>query len=363
MPHTIAEIADALGAEAAGDLTLTVTRPRPPLEAGPDDLALAMDKKFGTSVPESAARAAILWEGADWQAMGLEAAILVTRARWAMSGVTGLFDIAPEIAPGIHSTAVIDASAQIGADAAIGPFVVIGARAVIGDRARILPHVTVGEDAVIGADALLHPGTRIGPRVQIGNRFIAQPNAVVGADGFSFVTPEPGAVEEARTTGRITERSRADTYARINSVGAVVVGDDVEIGANSAVDRGTVTDTRIGSGTKLDNLVQVGHNVQIGETCLLCGHVGIAGSAEIGDRVILGGKAGVADHVTVGHDVIAGGGAAIASRIAPQTFVLGYPAVPKDQFLRTMMANRRLPDLLERVATLEKQVQKAGPTD
>ncbi len=163
---------------------------------------------------------------------------------------------------------------------------------------------------MIGADALLLSGVRIGARVRIGDRFIAQPGAVLGGDGFSFVTPTPGVVEEARETGAISSVEQAD-YVRINSLGSIGIGDDVEIGANSCIDRGTIADTMVGDGTKIDNLVQIGHNVRIGHTCLICGQAGVAGSTVIGDRVVLGGKAAVADHLRIGSNVVITGNSGV----------------------------------------------------
>jgi UDP-3-O-[3-hydroxymyristoyl] glucosamine N-acyltransferase len=354
--HSIADIAAQLGGQAVGQTDLIVTRPREPAAAGPGDLALAMDPKFATGLAQSRAEAAVLWADADWQSFGLKAAILVGRSRYAMSGITTLFDLPAGLAPGIHPMAVIDPSAEIGAGAAIGPFVVIGAHVRIGAGARILSHVSIAEDVVIGQNALIHAGVRIGARVRIGDRFIAQPGCVIGSDGFSFVTPEPNAVEEMKRTGRITGETAAPEWTRINSLGAVRIGDDVEIGANAAIDRGTVSDTTIGNGTKLDNLVHIGHNVQIGETTLICGQVGIAGSAVIGDRVVLAGQVGVADHVTVGSDVIAGAQAGITNTVKPETMVMGYPAQPREQFMRGLKSIRRVPMLSERVAAVEKRV-------
>lgn len=356
MAHTIREIAAALGAEAAGDLDLTVTRAAEPKSAGADALALAMDPKYVGGLAQGQARAALLWAGADWQGLGLKAAIFAPRGRLAMAGLTTLFDAGPEIAAGIHPMTVIHPEAEIGEGAAIGPFVTIGRGARIGARARIASHVSVAEGARIGTDALLCQGVRIGARVTIGDRFIAQPGAVVGSDGFSFVTPEKSGVEEIRET--LGERSeiRAQSWTRIHSLGAVTIGDDVEIGANVCIDRGTIRDTVIGSGTKLDNLVHIGHNVQIGRDCLLCGQVGIAGSARIGDRVVMAGQCGVNDNIFVGDDVIAGGATKIFTNAPAGRVLLGYPAVKMESHVEIQKALRRLPRLAARVAEIEKTV-------
>jgi UDP-3-O-[3-hydroxymyristoyl] glucosamine N-acyltransferase len=356
MAHTIRDIALALRAEAEGDLALTVTGAAEPQAAGPDQLALAMDPRYGDGIAKGQARAAVVWPGADWRGMGLKAAIFAPRGRLAMAGLTRLMDPGPDIAPGVHDLAVVHPTAVLGAGAAVGPFVVIGAGVVIGPDARIASHVSIAEGARIGSGALILQGARIGARVTIGDRFICQPGAVIGADGFSFVTPEKSGVEEIRETLGSRAEIKGQSWTRIHSLGAVTIGDDVEIGANTCIDRGTVRDTVIGSGTKLDNLVHVGHNVEIGRDCLICGQVGIAGSARIGDRVVMGGQCGVNDNIFVGNDVIAGGATKIFTNAPAGRVLLGYPAVKMETHVEMQKALRRLPRLQARVAALEKGV-------
>lgn len=357
MSHTIAEIAAALGAEAAGDLSLRVNRASEPASAGPDALALAMDPKYAGGLAQGQAQAAVVWPGADWQGMGLRAAIFAPRGRLAMAGLTQLMDEGPGIAAGVHPMTVVDPTAQIGDGAAIGPFVTIGPGVVIGPRARIASHVSIGAGARIGTDALILTGAVIGARVTIGDRFICQPGAVVGSDGFSFVTPERSGVEEIRATLGHREEIKAQSWTRIHSLGAVTIGDDVEIGANCAIDRGTIRDTSIGSGTKLDNLVHMGHNVQVGRDCLICGQVGIAGSARIGDRVVMAGQCGVNDNIFVGDDVIAGGASKIFTNVPSGRVILGYPAVKMETHIEMQKTLRRMarPD--------RKPVSNAGGND
>lgn len=350
---TVAELAEAIGGTVAGDGTLEVSGPAEPAQAGPDQIALAMDPRFAEALAQGSARSAVLWPGADWESLGLAAAIFAPRARYALSGVTRVFDHPSGLAPGIHPSAVIAPDAQVPDDAAIGPFVVISEGVRIGAGARIHSHVSIGPDAQIGPDALLHSGVRICARVRIGARFIAQPGAVVGGDGFSFVTPEPGIVEEARATGAIAAQDQA-AYVRINSLGSVVIGDDVELGANSCIDRGTIADTVIGDGTKIDNLVQIGHNVRIGATCLVCGHVAIGGSTVVGDRVVLGGKAAIADHLKIGSNSVITGNSGVASNVPPNRVMMGYPAVRMDQNVEMYKALRRLPRVLERFTKPQK---------
>ncbi len=357
MSHTIAQIAAALGAESAGDTALRVIGAAEPQMAGPDQLALAMNPAYGDGLAQGQAQAALLWPGADWQALGLKAAIFAPRGRLAMAGLTALMDGGPVIAMGVHPMSVIDPSAQIGAGAAIGPFVTIGAGVVLGQGARIASHVSIAEGAVIGENALILTGARIGARVRIGARFICQPGAVIGSDGFSFVTPEKSGVEEIRETLGVRDTIRGQSWTRIHSLGSVVIGDDVEIGANACIDRGTIRDTTIGSGTKIDNLVHIGHNVQVGRDCLLCGQVGIAGSARIGDRVVMAGQCGVNDNIFIGNDVICGGATKVFTNAPAGRVMLGYPAVKMETHIEMQKALRRLPRLAARVAEIEKVIQ------
>ena len=363
MAYTVKDIATALGAEAVGEAGLEIRRPAEPASAGPHDLALAMEPRYAEGLAEGAARAAVLWPGADWQALGLAAAILVPRPRYAMAALTRLFDPGPEIASGVHPTALIHPSANVGEGAVIGPFVVIGRDVAIGSRARIAAHVTVAEEARIGDDALLLHHSHVGPRVIAGDRLILQPGAVVGADGLSFVTPEKSGVERARETLGDQGTIIGQSWTRIHSLGGVEIGDDVEIGANSTIDRGTIRSTRIGSGTKIDNLVHVAHNVEVGRDCLFAALVGIAGSTRIGDRVVLGGQVGVSDNVFVGDDVVAGGGTKILSNVPAGRVVLGYPALKMDSQIEAVKNIRRLPRLFAAVAALQKTVPKPGGND
>ncbi len=358
MGFTLDQITKALSARIEGDERLVMARVSEPATAGPNDLALAMDKSYETDLKSGEAKAAVLWDGADWKALNLQAAIFIDRPRYAMATLTRVFELPPETPPGVHATSIVHETAEIGAGASIGPFCAIGTGVKIGKNARILSHTTIGAGAVIGANALIYEGVRIGARIQIGDNFIAQPNAVVGADGFSYVTPQPGAIDEVRGKGRVSQAYNEQEFTRVNSLGSVIIGDDVEVGAGTAIDRGTIADTIIGNGTKLDNLVQIGHNVKIGKTCLLCGQVGIGGSAVIEDRVVLGGKVGVADHVTVGTNVIAAGKSGISSNVPPNRAIMGNPAILMEANVNSYKAYRRLPRLVKKLDALEAKVAK-----
>ncbi len=362
MGFTISQIAAALQTQAAGDLSLAIERPAHPAKAGERDIALAMDAKYFDALKASRARAAILPEGAPWEELELDAAVFVGRSRYALSKLTSAFAHPVHAPAGVHPSAVVDDAAKLGEGVSIGPLCVIGPGAEISAGGRLLAGVTVGENATVGDAALVHSGVRIGARVTIGARAIIQPNAVIGADGFSFVTPEKGSVEAAKEGGAITDEVRNVELARIHSLGAVVLGDDVEVGACSTIDRGTLIDTRVGSGTKIDNQVQIGHNVQVGEHCMLCGQVGIAGSAEIGDRVVLAGKAGIADHITIGEDSVIGANSAVSANVPPRSVLLGLPARPAAETARIVAAQRRLPDLFQTVRELKKRLSEVDPT-
>ncbi|MRX50835.1 UDP-3-O-(3-hydroxymyristoyl)glucosamine N-acyltransferase [Paracoccus sp. S-4012] len=352
MQTTIGDLAAALGARHWGDAGAVVRGAAEPAAAAADEIALALGSRYATALKPGAV--ALIAEGMDPEALGLRAAVFAPRPRLAMAGLTRVFDAGPAIAPGIHPTAVIDASAEIGPGAAIGPFVVIGAGVVLGERARIASHASIGTGARIGADAMILEGARVGARVTAGDRLILHPGAVIGADGFAFVTERESGVEQARgSLGRRGEAATEQPWLRIHSLGTVELGREVEVGANATIDRGTIRATRIGDGTKIDNLVQVGHNCEIGRDCLLAGQAGIAGSVRIGDRVVLGGKVGVSDNIFIGDDVVAGGGTTIYSNVPAGRVILGSPAVRMETEIAQRKALRRLPRLFQRVAALE----------
>jgi UDP-3-O-[3-hydroxymyristoyl] glucosamine N-acyltransferase len=200
---------------------------------------------------------------------------------------------------------------------------------------------------VIGRDCLFHPGVRIGDRVVIGDRVILQHNVSLGADGFSYAGPTPGGHPAGPDAGALT---------RINSLGTVILGDDVEVGANSAIDRATLAATRIGRNTKIDNLVQIGHNAEIGENCLICGMTGISGSVQIGDRVVLAGGVGVADHVTIQSDAMIAAGSGVVSDVPAKGEMFGYPAVPRKRAFEQIKYLARARALFTEFGELKKRI-------
>ncbi len=359
MAHSIASIAAAIGAPFEGDGGLMIEGAAEPASASALHLALATNPKYAEGLKLGHARAALLWPGADWQALGLAAAIFAPRGRLAMAGLTQALDNGPSIAPGVHPMTAVDPSAVIGEGAAIGPFVSIGAGARIGPGARIASHVSIGARAVIGADALILEGVKIGHDVQSGDRVNLLPGCVIGSDGFSFVTPDVSGVEEIRATLGIRGEIRHQQWHRIHSLGAVVLGDDVEVGANTCIDRGTIRSTSIGNRTKIDNLTHIAHNVSVGEDCLICGMVGLAGSVKVGNRVVLAGQVGVGDNLFVGDDVIAGAASKLMTNTPAGRVVLGYPAIKMDTQIALQKAMRRLPRLSTRLAALEARLGAA----
>lgn len=357
MTQSVKDIAMALGAKAFGAVDLLVTGLAEPGSAGPDDLALAMSPAYGPALAQGQARVAVVWTGADWQALGLLAAIEAPRARLAMAGLTQLLDAPPQ-GMDLSPNAIIDPTARIGDNVSIGHFTIIGAGVVIGDGCQIGDHVTIAAGVILGPATQVHAGVRIQRRVRLGARCIIQPNGVLGGDGFSFVTAAPSNVEIGRKTlGKTPFAPPIDaTQHRIHSLGGVEIDDDVEIGANSTVDAGTIRPTRIGRGTKIDNLVQVGHNVVIGDHCLLCAQTAVAGSAVIGDRCVLGGKSGIGDNLTIGADSVIGGAAIVLSDVPAGSFMMGYPAQP-------MLAYRARERSLRQAVLRQNSVPKPAQTD
>jgi len=359
---TLQEIAIAVEGHLIGDGSLRMARLAHPSDIkGPSDLVLAMDPELLPLLKESNASAAVV-SGDEKVSEFIANRILVERPRVALSKLTALFAEPVTVPPGIHPTAEIEDGAHVGAHSSIGAFVFIGKNAQIGEGAVIHSHAYIGPDVKIGEGALINAGVRIGSGTQIGARVIIHFNASIGADGFSFVTPQTGSVELAKAGRGGAVTASNTSLMRIASLAPVIIGDDVEIGANSSIDRGTILSTRIGDGTKIDNQVQIGHNVTVGENCMICGRVGIAGSATIGDRVVLGGAVGVADHVQIGEDAIVMAMSGVAGNVAARTIVGGLPAAPRERMMenifnlgRLKQFFKKIEQLAERLDSLEKK--------
>jgi UDP-3-O-[3-hydroxymyristoyl] glucosamine N-acyltransferase len=242
-----------------------------------------------------------------------------------------------DAAPGIHPTAVLGSGIRLGTEISIGPHAVIGNDVTVGDHATIMAGCFIGSDASIGDDALVYPNAVIREGCLVGRRTIIHSGVIIGADGFGY-------------------HRQGEKICKIPQIGNVVIGDDVEIGANTTIDRATTGSTRIGSGTKIDNLVMIAHNVQIGANSLFCGQVGVSGSAVIGDGVTLAGQAGVVGHIEVGDRVVVGAQAGVTKSVPPETSVSGYPAMPHLQSRRIFASMRSLPEMVRKVRELSQRI-------
>jgi UDP-3-O-[3-hydroxymyristoyl] glucosamine N-acyltransferase len=343
----LGDIAKALQSRVTGDGTLELTRAVHPADAkGKGDLAIALTDDTREALASTRAGAAVVKPGMNAPA-GMATIAFSGHERMAIAILTRLFDAGPDHGAGIHSTASVSADAMVAETASIGPFASIGPRSTIGAGTVVLASATIGAAVVIGRDCLIHSGARIGDRVRFGDRVIIHPNAVIGSDGFSFIP----------VRNPDGSRNPIDAPARIHSLGTVVLADDVEVGAATTIDRGTLRDTTVGRGTKIDNQVQIAHNVTIGENCLICGSAGVAGSVVIGDRVILGAGAGVADHVTIASDGTVAAMSGTASNVAPGTVVSGTPAAPHGTSLERYVNVGRLNILYPKVDDLKKRVE------
>lgn len=241
--------------------------------------------------------------------------------------------------PGIHPTAVIAPDAYIGNGVTIREHCTVGHYAHLGDGVVLFPHVVVGDGAQIGNATILYPSVVVNRQVNIGQRVRVHSGTVLGADGFGYVQED-------------------DYHVKIPHIGTVIIEDDVEIGANVCIDRATIGATRVGAGTKIDNLVQVAHNVQIGRNCILCGQVGLSGSVVVGDRVILAGQMGAADHMRIEDGATVGAQAGVMSPVHTGEVVVGSPAIPQRDFFRTQAAARHLPEALRTLRQLEREVKQ-----
>jgi len=331
---TLDEITQITGGMLTKVQDAVIERIAPPVLADEHTLALALGEEEIANLANSKAKAALVPLGV--QIDGLTT-IEVERPRLAMMKLITLFYNPPRINDGIHPTAVVDPSAKLGSNVKIGPNVVISHDAVIGDNTQIMANSYIGGDAKIGNNCFFHPGVNIGDRVKVGNDVILHHGVSLGADGFSFVTENPDNIEHARKEGSISGDDAAKhVIFKIPSIGSVVIGNNVEIGANTTIDRGTIENTTIGDNTKIDDLVMIGHNCRVGKGCLIVSQVGIAGSCVIGDRVVIAGQAGLADHIEIGSDTIITAKAGVTKSFPEKSIVVGIPAVPRKDFIKQL---------------------------
>jgi len=333
--HRLGDLAGRLGGRVEGDEDLRVGGVESLDEAAATDLALLTASRFREKALASRAGALVVTEkiAADPALAGRTLLVIGNPGR-ALADLLELFH--PPLPPpaGIHETAVVGEGAVIDPTASVGPYAVVGAGSRVGARTVLGAHAVIGRRCRLAADVVLHPHAVLYDGVEIGERSVVHAGTVLGADGFGYLF-------------------EGGHHRKIPQVGRVVVESDVEIGANSTIDRATLGATRIGSGTKVDNLVQVGHNVQIGKACVLCGQVGVAGSSQLGDGVLLGGQVGVSDHVELGPGVQVMGGSAVF-RSQQSGGLGGLPAMDLRKFRRVAAILPRLEEVLRRLKKLER---------
>jgi UDP-3-O-[3-hydroxymyristoyl] glucosamine N-acyltransferase len=344
-------LAAALDGRVIGAGDLEISRAVHPTEATCEgDVAIAMSPDTIRILGESQAKIALVPEGTQVPHQRFQTVIFMRRSRSSLPAITQIFQHRPEVHPGIHPSAVVASDAVIGEGAAIGPLVVIGPGASVGPRSVILSQATLEAGGTLGQDCLVYPGVRIGWGCRVGDRAVLHHNTSIGADGFSFVPTRPGALEAAQGAGDAAPITlERNELQKIHTLSIVEIGDDVEVGALTSIDRGTLKPTRIGAGTKIDDLVMIGHNVEIGMDCLLCGQVGLAGGVIIGDGAVLGGRVGVADHLKIGAWAVVGAAACVGTNVPAGAVYAGYPAVPRAEALENLKLMRRVRRLVTRL--------------
>lgn len=312
--------------------------------AGPGDLTFLGNTKYKKEVARTAASVVLLPPDFEGQPQPNQLFLIVDNPSVALARLCSRIErlLWPAPVPGVHGSAVVAQEAKVAASATVGPLCVIEAGAEVGEGTHLQAQVFVGRNARIGRDCWFAPGVVLQAECIVGDRVRLHPGVVLGGDGFGY-------------------EFVAGRHEKVPQVGIVVVEADVEIGSNTTIDRARFSRTLIGEGTKIDNLVQIGHNVLIGKHCLLCAQVGISGSTTIADYVVLGGQAGVGGHITIGKGVKAGGQAGISVDVAPGSFINGTPAIPYMLERRIAVLQQRLPDLFKRVDLLEAQLKgKSG---
>jgi UDP-3-O-[3-hydroxymyristoyl] glucosamine N-acyltransferase len=323
--YTIQEINQVIKGEIVGNTTAIITAPEQLEEAKETEISFIGNKKYEKFWSDSKACVAVVNQDISIEPGENRAFIKVSNADLAMSQVLEMFaPPTPVFSVAIHPTAVVDASAKIGLGTNIGAGAYIGPNVIIGDNVLIYPNVTILDECTIGNQTTIWSGTVIRERCHIGSHCIIHPNATIGADGFGF-RPDP-------------ERG----LVKIPQIGNVIIGNGVEIGANSCVDRGKFSSTIVGDGCKIDNLVQIGHNSKLGKFCIMAGNSGLAGSVTLGNGVIIGGSASIKDHTVIGDGAIVGAGSGVTGDIPAGKTMLGYPAVEARDALKQWAILKRL---------------------
>ena len=333
MKKTVKELAQFLGGTVIGDENREISDVKGLAEAGSDDISFAVEP-YTEYLPQVHAGAVITEK--EYPA-GNNTLVLVENPRLAFSKLLELFHPRQSVQKGIHSTAVVDESAKIGENTAVMAYAVIGKNVNIGAGSVIYPYVFIGDNVTIGVNAAIYPGAVIMENTVMGDNAVIRAHAVIGGEGFGFATKD-------------------GKHTRIPQIGNVTIGDDVEIGACTTIDNGTLGSTKVGRGTKIDNLVHLGHNVEIGEDCFVIAQTGIAGSTKVGNHVTFAGQTGCTGHITIGDNVTFAGKSGIVGNVASNTINAGFPARPHIEWSRTQVYIKKLPDLAKTVKALEKRI-------
>lgn len=338
---TLKQIADLLAIPCPTGLEAReVSGVRSLEQAGPAELSVVSGDKYVGQYKKTRAGTVLISRKIKFPVRPDVAALVVDDADLALVKVLGLLSPpVPRPAKGIHPAALIDPAAVIDSSAAIGANVFVGAGATIGANTQLHPGVYVGDNAVVGGDCVIWPNVVIRERVRVGSRVIIHPNCVLGADGFGY-----------RWDGK--------EHVKIPQIGDVIIEDDVEIGACVCIDRAKFDETRVGRGTKIDNLVQIAHNVRIGQHSIICGQVGIAGTVTIGNGVVIGGASVLRDHITVADGVTAAGHSVVAEDVEAKSIISGMPALPHRQTLREQASIRRLPEVIVEIRKLQEELAR-----
>jgi UDP-3-O-[3-hydroxymyristoyl] glucosamine N-acyltransferase len=331
----LSELAGLLGLEVAGidkDITGVNTLDK----AGPTELSFLANKKYEQQLQSTRAAAVVVEKKYAEQ---IESALISENPYQDLARAMHIFSKPQGCLEGQHELAFVHETAEVNETATLYPFCFVGASSVIGAGTKIFSGVYVGENCNIGAGCIIYPNCVIMAGTKIGAGVILQPGAVIGGDGFGY----------AQVSGQ---------HVKIPQIGNVEIGDQVEIGANAAVDRAALDVTKVGSGTKIDNLVQVAHNVQIGSSCLLISQSGVAGSTKIGDGVVIAAQAGVVDNISIGNGAIIGAQAGVSNNVAPGFIGSGSPLLDKRSYLRSYSSIKKLPKISRSVSSLEKRIAK-----
>jgi UDP-3-O-[3-hydroxymyristoyl] glucosamine N-acyltransferase len=336
MRKTLKELAEIVGGQIIGDPLVLIKGVAPLDEAKEGDITFFANSKLSHFLKKTKASAVIV----DCKTPGNgKPLIRIDNPYAAFSKIMELWFKAKSHSPGIHPTAVLGEQVKLGDNVSIGAYVVIEDRVEIGDGTTIRPHTFIGENSKIGKNCHIHPRITIAERVEMGDSVIIHSGAVVGSDGFGFA-------------------GENGTHRKIPQIGKVVIGNNVEIGANVTIDRATFGKTWIKDGTKIDNLVQIAHNVEIGKNCIIVGQVGICGSVKIGDGVILAGQVGIVEHLTIGDGAKVAAKSVVTKSVPAGKFVSGYPARDHNEEKRIKASISRLPSLLKKVQELSKRLEK-----